>query len=65
MRTTGRGWFVPDMPDLNQKNPLLAAYLIQNTIWWIEFAGLSGIRQEVEREPHRCRAAISFGKLSK
>ena len=32
------------MPDLNQRHPLLATYLIQNTIWWIEYAGLSGLR---------------------
>ena len=38
------GWFVPTMPDLNQRNPRLATYLIQNSIWWVEFAGLSGIR---------------------
>jgi len=40
------GWFVPTMPDLNQRNPLLADYLIQNTIWWIEYIGLSGIRMD-------------------
>ncbi len=38
------GWFVPTMADLNQKNPLLANYLIQNNIWWVEYADLSGIR---------------------
>ena len=38
------GWFVPSMPDLNQRNPLMANYLIQNTIWWIEYADLHGIR---------------------
>ncbi len=38
------GWFVPSMPDLNQRNPFLANYLIQNSIWWVEYAGLSGIR---------------------
>lgn len=38
------GWFVPTMPDLNQRNPLLATYLIQNAIWWIEYANLSGLR---------------------
>ncbi|MBT1064762.1 cyclomaltodextrinase N-terminal domain-containing protein [Bowmanella sp. Y26] len=38
------GWFVETMPDLNQRNPLLATYLIQNSIWWVEYAGLSGIR---------------------
>lgn len=39
-----RGWFVASMPDLNQRQPLLATYLMQNAIWWIEFAGLSGYR---------------------
>jgi glycosidase len=39
-----RGWFAPTMPDLNQSNPLVANYLIQNNIWWIEYAGLSGLR---------------------
>ena len=38
------GWFVPTMPDLNQRNVYMANYLVQNSIWWIEFAGLSGIR---------------------
>lgn len=38
------GWFVQTMPDLNQKNPYLANYLIQNAIWWIEYADLSGLR---------------------
>jgi len=40
------GWFVESMPDLNQRNPHLARYLIQNTLWWIEYAGLSGIRED-------------------
>jgi glycosidase len=40
------GWFSPGMPDLNQRNPLLATYLIQNALWWIEYAGLSGIRMD-------------------
>jgi neopullulanase len=38
------GWFVESMPDLNQRNPMLANYLIQNTVWWIEYADLSGLR---------------------
>jgi len=38
------GWFVPTMPDLNQRNPYVSTYLIQNTLWWIEFANLSGLR---------------------
>jgi len=40
------GWFVSAMPDLNQKNPLLAKYLTQNSIWWIETLSLGGIRQD-------------------
>ena len=38
------GWFVPSMPDLNQRNPLVLNYLIQNAIWWIEYADLDGLR---------------------
>lgn len=38
------GWFGPGMPDMNQRSPLVANYLIQNSIWWIEYAGLSGLR---------------------
>lgn len=38
------GWFVPSMPDLNQSNPRVLNYLIQNAIWWIEFADLDGYR---------------------
>ncbi len=40
------GWFSQSMPDLNQRNPLMATYLIQNTLWWIEYAGLSGVRED-------------------
>ncbi|NQV35474.1 MAG: glycoside hydrolase family 13 protein [Phycisphaeraceae bacterium] len=40
------GWFVPTMPDMNQKNPLVADYLIQNSIWWIESINLGGIRMD-------------------
>jgi glycosidase len=38
------GWFVKSMPDLNQTNPLVLNYLIQNAIWWIEYADLDGFR---------------------
>ncbi len=38
------GWFVKSMPDLNQSNPLVLRYLIQNAIWWIEYADLDGFR---------------------
>jgi glycosidase len=38
------GWFTDAMPDLNQENPLVSAYLIQNALWWVETANLDGIR---------------------
>ena len=47
------GWFVSDMPDLNQRNPLLAKYLIQNSIWWIETLNLGGIRQDTYPYPDK------------
>ncbi len=47
------GWFVETMPDLNQRNPLLAKYLIQNSIWWIEYAGLGGIRMDTYPYPDK------------
>ena len=40
------GWFVETMPDLNHKNPFLEKFIIQNSLWWIEELGLSGIRQD-------------------
>lgn len=40
------GWFVDSMPDLNQTDEKLATYLIQNSIWWVEYANLSGIRED-------------------
>lgn len=47
------GWFVETMPDLNQKNALLATYLIQNAIWWIEYAGIDGIRMDTYPYPDK------------
>ena len=47
------GWFVETMPDLNQRDPLLADYLIQNAIWWTEYLGLSGIRQDTWPYPDK------------
>lgn len=38
------GWFDTTMPDMNQSNPLLLKYIIQNAIWWIEYADLDGFR---------------------
>jgi neopullulanase len=43
-----KGWFDRNMPDLNQKNRLLATYLIQNSVWWIEYAGIRGIRMDTQ-----------------
>ncbi|MBN1198000.1 MAG: glycoside hydrolase family 13 protein [Bacteroidales bacterium] len=48
-----RGWFDKTMPDLNQHNPFLKNYLIQNSIWWIEYAGLDGIRQDTHPYPFK------------
>ena len=45
-KETVEGWFVPSMPDLNQRNPHVIKYLIQNSIWWIETAGIDGIRMD-------------------
>ena len=45
-RETQDAWFVSTMPDLNQRNPHLMRYLIQNSIWWIETAGIDGIRMD-------------------
>ena len=47
------GWFVSAMPDLNQNNPFLATYLIQNRIWWIETLDLGGIRQDTYPYPDK------------
>lgn len=46
MRETVDGWFVESMPDLNQRNPHLMRYLIQNSEWWIEAFGIDGIRMD-------------------
>ena len=46
LRETVDGWFVPTMPDLNQRNPHVIKYLIQNSIWWIETIGIDGIRMD-------------------
>ena len=43
---TVRGWFVSSMPDLNQNNPHVMKYLIQNSIWWIEYSKIDGIRMD-------------------
>ena len=45
-RETEEGWFASSMPDLNQSNPHVATYLIQNSIWWVETVGINGIRMD-------------------
>ena len=45
------GWFVPTMPDLNQRNEFMSTYLLQNSIWWIEYADLKGIRMDTYPYP--------------
>jgi len=48
-----KGWFDKTMADLNQHNPLMANYLIQNSIWWIEYLDLDGIRQDTYPYPYK------------
>tara|TARA_R110001632_G_scaffold38339_2_gene96549 strand:- start:79500 stop:81434 length:1935 start_codon:yes stop_codon:yes gene_type:complete len=48
-----QGWFVSGMPDLNQRNPFMANYITQNSIWWIETLGLGGIRQDTYPYPNK------------
>jgi glycosidase len=43
-RKLTEGWFVDAMPDMNQENPLVAQYLIQNALWWVETAEIDAIR---------------------
>ena len=56
------GWFTLTMPDFNQRNRHVATYLIQSSIWWIEYAGINGIRQDThpyadfEMMAHWCKA---------
>lgn len=45
-RRFASGWFTRNMPDLNQRNPFVASYLTQMSIWWVEEMGLSGIRTD-------------------
>lgn len=47
------GWFVPTMPDMNQRNSFLLTYLIQNSIWWTEYVGLDGIRMDTYPYPDK------------
>ena len=45
-RDVTEGWFANVLPDLNQENPLVRQYLIQNVIWWVESTGADGLRYD-------------------
>ena len=57
LRETVDAWFVPTMPDLNQRNPHVITYLIQNSEWWIETIGIDGIRMDTY--PYADRKAMA------
>lgn len=57
LHETVDGWFVPTMPDLNQRNPHVIKYLIQNSKWWIETVGIDGIRMDTY--PYADRTAMA------
>lgn len=48
-----KGWFDTNLPDLNLENTFLATYLIQNSIWWIEYSNLDGIRMDTYPYPDK------------
>jgi glycosidase len=48
-----KGWFDNTMPDLNQSNPLVETYLIQNSLWWIAYFGIDGIRMDTYPYPDK------------
>ncbi len=56
-RNAQDGWFVESMPDLNQRNPHVMQYLIQNSLWWVEYAGIDGVRQDTY--PYADRQAMA------
>jgi len=45
-KATLEGWFIDILPDLDQDDPEVARYEIQNTLWWVGVSGLDGIRQD-------------------
>ena len=58
-----QGWFVSSMPDLNQQNPFLSTYLIQNSIWWVETLELGGIRQDTYPYPDKQFMSVWAGAI--
>ncbi len=53
----GNGWFDRTMADLNQENPFAIKYLIQNSVWWIEYTGIDGIRMDTYPYPDKAAMA--------
>lgn len=64
-KLNNQGWFVKSMPDLNQKNPYLANYIIQNSIWWVETLQLHGIRQDTYPYPDKAFMSDWAGAIMK
>ena len=62
LKMTTEGWFDHHMADLNQKNPFLFKYLVQNSIWWIEYAGIDGIRMDTYPYPDK-QAMAEWAKI--
>ena len=60
-KATLEGWFLDILPDLNQDDPEVARYIIQNTLWWVGIAGLDGIRQDTLPYVHRLSALFLVG----
>ncbi len=65
------GWFVREMPDWNQHNPLVATFLIQNAVWCVEEFGIDGWRIDTYAYNdlefmNRCNAALyrEFPKIT-
>ncbi|HEX9190149.1 MAG TPA: alpha-amylase family glycosyl hydrolase [Vicinamibacteria bacterium] len=52
-KATLEGWFIDILPDLNQDDPEVARYIVQNTLWWVGVSGLDGIRQDTLPYVHR------------
>jgi glycosidase len=52
-KATLEGWFLDILPDLDQDDPEVARYIVQNTLWWVGVSGLDGIRQDTLPYVHR------------
>ena len=65
LEETVDGWFVSSMPDLNQRNPHVIKYLIQNSEWWIETVGIDGIRMDTYPYADRDAMALWMKTLDK